>query len=762
VTTTRWQRKTAMVLLAALLSQGCAAPGRRLQYLIGDEKTLQHYEDYSTAIEYPVETEKSETNPALFEAPRSITSLDNFTARHIRLDECVRTALSNATILREDQNFGSPANPLMSNPSRVASVYDTAIQETAFLFGNRGTEAALSDFDPVFTNSMQWGRSEDPQNSPNLGIPSGGTLVDETAQFQARLEKSLANSGTVAVEHDWNYSQNNNTRLFPSAYTGFLQAEYRQPLLAGSGTEFTRIAGVQSQSVRGVSGVSQGVVISRINTDISVLEFEQSVTNMIRDIENKYWDLCLALQLYHSETQTFEDIAVYRNILVERDESGESTAQAENRLYEADARLKGSLGDVLKAENRLRRLMGLPPNDGTFLTPVDLPSEAKLIPDWESSLLESLSYRSELRRQKWEIRSLELQLAAAKNLVRPRLDFVSQYRVNGFGDNLTGEEDDDGLTDVGYGSAYESLTQGMNTTWNLGLSFSMPIGLRLARAQVRNYELRIRKAKAVLAAQEEELARELNEAILSMDQWYLLADSGAKRAVVAARYADTAAARLDSEEQRDPITIGRVLEAKITSRDADQGYLRSIIEYNKAITELNFRKGTLLQANSIYLAEGEWNPPAYEDARERGEAMTHALDNTHLETEPAEFVGGPGRNSWESQGSPNRPHVPGIVEGAAYLNSPGVISPASDVPPVPAEPSQEPALPMNPVPEIPADAAPASQETLFRGVDIDRDFKFDNTQELRSGSVSRAGHVRANKVDSNDDSPGRARLHSSD
>ncbi len=42
------------------------------------------------------------------------------------------------------------------------------------------------------------------------------------------------------------------------------------------------------------------------------------------------------------------------------------------------------------------------------------------------------------------IRSLELQLKAAKNLSRPRLDFVSQYRINGFGDNLLGEEDDDG------------------------------------------------------------------------------------------------------------------------------------------------------------------------------------------------------------------------------------------------------------------------------------------------------------------------------
>lgn len=692
--TNRWKRSTATVLLAALLGQGCAAPGARLQYLIGDEKALEHYKDYATAIEYPVESEKSETDPNLFRAPRSITSLDDVEQRPMRVEECVRIALSNASILRDDQSFGSPGNSLMANPARVASVYDSAIQETGILFGNRGAEAALSDFDTIFTNSMQWGRSEDVQNSPNLGLPSGGVLVDETGQWQTRLEKSLVNSGTVAVEHDWNYSQNNNTRMFPSAYTGFLQAEYRQPLLQGAGSEFTRIAGPLAQGVRGVSGVSQGLLISRINSDISLLEFEQSVTTLVRDVENKYWDLYLALQLYHSEVKTFEDIVRFRDTLGVREESGDAVFQSANRLYEADARMKGSLGDVLSAEYRLRRLLGLPLNDGQFLTPIDRPTEAKLVPSWESSLLESFANRHELRRQKWEIRSLELQLQAAKNLARPRMDFVSQYRVNGFGDNLMGQEDDDGVTDAGYASAYETLTQGNQAGWQLGFQFSMPIGLRLARTQVRNYELRLRKARRVLEVQEQEIAFELNDAIVKMDQWYLLADSGAKRAEVAAQYAEATEDRVNSDtRERDPISLGRILEAKITSRDAAQGYLRSIVEYNKAINDLNFRKGILLQANSVYLAEGEWNPDAYKGALQRAEAMTYALDNEHLESILPDVVAGPGPNSWESLGNPNRPHVPGVVESLAPHQGP-----PQDVPPVPEGLGPEPVEPLKAVP----------------------------------------------------------------
>lgn len=685
---TRWKRSTALLLLAAMLGQGCAAPGARLQYLIGEDKVLEHYKDYATAIEYPVETEPNQTDPNLFRAPRTLNSLEEVEQRFVRLDECVRLALANSSIIIDDQSFGSPGNPLLANPSRVASVYDTAIQETSFLFGNRGTEAALSDFDAIFTNSMQWGRSEDVQNTANVGLNQGDVLVDETAQWQTRLEKSLANSGTVALQNEWNYSDANTQRLFPSAFTGSLSAEYRQPLLAGSGTEFTRTAGPLAQGVRGVSGVSQGVLISRINTDISLVDFEQSVTTLVRDVERIYWDLYLALQLYHSEVETFKDIVDFQRTLETRrdTDAGDAYFQAINRLYEADGRLKGSLVDVQIAEQRLRRLLGLPLEDGQFLTPIDKPTEAKLIPEWESSLVESLAHRPELRRQKWEIRSLELQLAAAKNLSRPRLDFVSNYRVNGFGDHLLGQNDDDGQTAEGYNSALESLTQGNNTGWGLGLQFSLPVGLRLARAQVRNYELRLRKARQALQRQESEIGGELLLAIREMERWYELAETGAKRAENGAVFANTTRSRVFREKVRDPIALGRVLEAKITSRDADQGYLRSVIEYNKAITDLNFRKGTLLINNSIFLSEGEWNPEAYDEVYRRAEAMTHAIDNPNLETRPGEFVAGPGDNAWESLGSPDRPHIPGVIDG---VTSPQAVNPQMSVPEVPPETAPE-------------------------------------------------------------------------
>ncbi|MFO1022100.1 MAG: hypothetical protein U0903_15620 [Planctomycetales bacterium] len=44
-------------------------------------------------------------------------------------------------------------------------------------------------------------------------------------------------------------------------------------------------------------------------------------------------------------------------------------------------------------------------------------------------------------RQKWNIKSLDLQLIAARSLTHPQVNFVSSYQVNGFGDKLLAYND---------------------------------------------------------------------------------------------------------------------------------------------------------------------------------------------------------------------------------------------------------------------------------------------------------------------------------
>jgi len=625
-----------LLLLAGIA--GCGVFDKARHYV--GRADLDYYTDAATTIDYP---DVESSTEALGGPPRTLRHPRKDTVRDVPLAEAIQTALSNSRVLKDNIQFLSTSNPLLTSPNQVRTAFDPALQESGVLFGRRGVEAALADFDTRFTTTMTWGRNETIQNNRFLsgGLTPGSTLAEETGAFTSRLEKQMATGGILSLSHNWNYSLNNvPSRLFGSSYTGFLRADYRQPLLAGAGTEFNRIAGPLGSNLSGVSGVNQGVVIARINNDISLADFEASVRNLVRDVESVYWQLALNYHVYHSETvardsalQTWREVRA-RGAQGLSGGSAADEAQARDNYFERRARTENALADLNETEGRLRRLIGLPVNDGSVLRPSDEPSAAEFSADWEVSLAEALTRRVELRRQKWNIKSLELQLRAAKNLVRPRLDLVGGYQVNGFGDTLISRSDNDGVTSQGLHSGYGTLTQGDQTGWNLGVEFSMPLGFRRAHAQVRNIELSLARARAVLSTQELEISHELSQAFQELDRWYQTTETNFNRRQAAA--ARVNAFTIDYRAGRAPLDL--LLRSQISLAQAEIEYYRSLIQYNVALADLQFRKGTLLDHDNIALAEGPWNSKAYSQALQRAWARSHAIGNRLLHSEPEEFV----------------------------------------------------------------------------------------------------------------------------
>lgn len=231
-----------------------------------------------------------------------------------------------------------------------------------------------------------------------------------------------------------------------------------------------------------------------------------------------------------------------------------------------------------------------------------------------------LTERVELRRQKWNIKSLELQLVAAKNFARPRLDFIARYRVNGFGDNLLGYTDVDQLGGD-LNNMYERIAQGDETGWDLGMELSMPIGLRVAKTQVRNLELRLTKARKVLSAQELEISHELAVAFQELERTYATAISNFSRRQAALDRFRIESALLEGGTGSFDMNL-RAQESLATAAVA---YHQSLVDYNKSIVNLYFRKGTLLKEDNIHLLEGQWDPAAYKQAYARAKARANGI-----------------------------------------------------------------------------------------------------------------------------------------
>ena len=82
-----------------------------------------------------------------------------------------------------------------------------------------------------------------------------------------------------------------------------------------------------------------------------------------------------------------------------------------------------------------------------------------------------------------------------------------------------------------------------------------------------------------------------------------------------------------------------LLRAQVSLAQAEIAYFSSLVDYNKAISELEYRKGRSLEHNNVRLAEGPWNDQAaYRDALRRAEARSHGSRSKLIHAEPEPFV----------------------------------------------------------------------------------------------------------------------------
>ncbi|HUQ69996.1 MAG TPA: TolC family protein, partial [Planctomycetaceae bacterium] len=543
------------------------------------------------------------TAPPLDMAPRTIRERGNDEPWNIALIEAVHIAIRNNPIIRQNAQFLSTTNTLLDNPEPNPSVFDVALQQTGVLFGARGEEAALSDFMPQISGNLQRGRDMDVQNNFFLGggLRPGSTLVTDNGQFDARVDQQLITGGTFSIIHNWDYEQSNQPGLlFPSTYTGALGAEFRQPLLAGKGAEFTEIAGPIGLRNNIQSGVAQGIRIAQINEKIACVDFELAIKTLALEVGETYWQLFQAFREYDAFIAVRDSAYdVWQQVQANEDALGGAVvAQAEQTYLESRSRAEGTLGTIYETETRLRRMMGLPVADGRLLRPNAIPHTTDITPQWESILADAFSYRTELQRQKLSIQSFDWQLTAARSLLQPRLDFVGGYQLNGFGDHLIAGSNDDDITQRGYNSAYGALFRGSQQAWNMGLSFSMPIGFRAEQAQVRNLELKVAKARAALVAQEGEVRYELSNALQNIARWYTLMQTNESRVQVVQRQVDALQAEYQAG-RGDRSTIDLLLRARSALASAQSEYFRSLTSYNTALWDLDYRRGTILLNNAV-------------------------------------------------------------------------------------------------------------------------------------------------------------------
>jgi len=673
------QQAWAVLTSLLLVASGCAP---RQPFYFFEDGDLSHYVGAIQKIEYPDTCQEPLDEAAGASEPLTLTNPNFDEIWELSLEEAVRTALENGKVLRNlggrfasfggpRPQTGEPPVSLLTAPQATPTVYDPAIVETDPF---RGVESALALFDAQLSSSLTWDRLNKPQNI-DLGVGSAvfpRVLIGDTGNWRTGLTKRTATGATFGFANETIYDNNNSpireqnppasgNVVVPSTWTTNYDFTFNQPLLQGAGATYNRIAGPDFfDNIYGRPNF-RGVLLARVNADISLADFEAGVRNLVSDTEQSYWELYFAYRNLEARKAGRDSaLEAWRKVhalYVEQSRGGEADkeAQAREQYFFFRSEVEQALTDVYRSENRLRFMMGISPSDGRLIRPSDEPTTARITFDWQQALVEALSRSAELRKQKWVIKQRELELIAAKNLILPRLDLVGRWRFLGMGQELINQNYNPyeaAADDPLQGSdAYSTLFSGQFQEWQAGAQFLMPLGFRRELATVRHHQLQLAKARAQLQDEELEVSHALVDAVRNVDTNFALAQTNFNRRVAAERQVEAVQAAYDA----NTVTLDQLLDAQRRRAEAESAYYRSLVDYNRSISQLHYRKGSLLEYNGVFLAEGPWPGKAYFDAHRRARQRDASLYLDYGHSRPGVFSRGPISQSFEQIGADARP-----------------------------------------------------------------------------------------------------------
>lgn len=515
----------------------------------------------------------------------------------LSLDEVISLSLQNTTVLRSLN-----ANVTQS-PQLARTNLDPAIQNSD---PNFGAQAAIAQFDSNLTASLNHANNDDVFNNSILG--GGATeVVQDLTQAVVGVNRTAWTGTQFAIDANVTYDNNDNiASTFPSSYTAFWQAQVRQPLLQGRGYAFNRIAGPNAQA--GFLGTS-GFLISRINADISVDEFEKGVVAHIDEVIRAYWNLYFAIRNLESiKAARDSSLETWKSVKARFDNDlaggeADAEAQAREQYFQFEEQIFSALSGnaqtgatgVFQAEADLRRLIGMPQADERLIWPQDEPTPVETVYDWDTLSSNATTYRVEVRQQARRVRQRELELLASKNFLLPRFDAVATFRNNGFGDSLLG--DGDGSR---FSSAYEDLVSGDHNEWEFGVQLDVPVGFRQAKTTVRNSQLGLMRERAVLTETRRQILHELGTSMRQTSQAWRSAQLNQKRMEAANDALESRTAAYEA----GTTTVDRLLEAVQRQADAATQFERSQTNYQIANAAIKRDSGGLLQEFGIVLDSG--------------------------------------------------------------------------------------------------------------------------------------------------------------
>ena len=486
-------------------------------------------------------------------------------------------------ITREDWwNSGSTVHMGLDEIYQRTIAHSSQVKAFASLplIRETGVEEARGEFDTELYTQSRYDRTHEPTGSLlETGNPDD-YFKEKGWSFEGGLRKKFGLGTSVGVSQEFTQISNNSDYFVPGEQgKARLKLSVMQPLLRGAGAKY-------NESL---------IQIAKLDSETGYDEFIRQAETHLMEVNRTYWALYLARTDYLEKRRLVGETEAVVSEIESRTDL-DSVASQRSRVRSALASRKSDLIRselaIKNAESRLRTLI----NDPIFveeqigeIIPTDLPISTSVVPDFDSSIKDALACRPEIHQAENQLRAADIRESMAENEKLPSLDLVSEVGVSA----LRGEGD--------WSGAFNDQYNDGRPTWGVGIVASIPLERRAAKARHLRTELEVRQKKDQLRATMDTVLLEVQ--IAHREVTTAWPEAKAKSAAAQAADQELAMLRdrreIETAESGTSLYLEKLLDAQDRRALSRDEFLRSLVVYNAALTNLERSKGTLLQQEGI-------------------------------------------------------------------------------------------------------------------------------------------------------------------
>ena len=451
-----------------------------------------------------------------------------------------------------------------------------------------------ASYRPALTSQVSHLSNTNPSTQTISGAAAGTGIEQGTTIYNGGITQNIRWGGGSFVAQLNNNKQTTTslTALFNPAFNTNWAAQYTQPLLRNFKIDNAR----------------QQLAITRLNQDISEIQLQASIINIVSNVRNAYWDLLFATQAVEvakrsvelaerlvRDNQTRVEIGTMAPIDVVQAQS-QSATQRQNLAVAEGTRRTNELS--------LKRLIVAgtqDPNWNADIVPADQPEFAPQPIDVVAAVKRALENRTDLQQARKNLQVNDTTLKFLNNQTLPQADLVArygligqggtQYLTSGTGINrvVTGE------VPGGYGDALTSLVNRTFPTWTLQLNVNYPIGTSAADATVARARVQVNQVEAQLKQIELQIATDVTNAATNVQ-------NGVERVEAAQAAREFSQRTLEAEQSKFEVGMSTnyfVVQAQRDLATAQNNELQAVLAYRKALVELERLQQTSLSTSNI-------------------------------------------------------------------------------------------------------------------------------------------------------------------